>query len=387
MAQQLAGEGLSARPQRSKTGPNRYTPGPSLNPNCPVNQSPLYKLHSEAGAALRPPEEASPLLTYGAVPAEYAAANEGAILFDRTDRGLVQIDGSDAADVLHRILSNTVKDLEAGEGNRNLLLTGKGKIRFDFDMRRESEGFRLSTIPGGAPALLQAIDMFIFAEDVQLTDATEKHAPLFLGGPQADAILSALGLELPSALHQTCQTELDGTVVRVTRHAPFGLAGYSVDGGPALAPILWSRMLEGGAVPSGRVVSDILRVEACVALPGHDIDENIYPQEARLEEAFNLSKGCYIGQEVVAKIDTYGGLNKRLYALKVSHDDPVPRGSKLSRWSEEKGEWRDLGVVTSWAYSFKQDTGQVLAYVKRRHQEPGTVFRIDEGPAEATLLE
>ena len=81
----------------------------------------------------------------------------------------------------------------------------------------------------------------------------------------------------------------------------------------------------------------------------------MYPQEARLESAFSLDKGCYIGQEVVAKIDTYGGLNKRLVALKVSHDDPVARGTRLFRLDE--GEWRDLGVVTSWAYSFVLDTG------------------------------
>ena len=352
-----------------------------------MNQSPLYNVHSEAGAALRPPEEASPLLTYGAVPAEYEAANEGAVLFDRTDRGLVVLTGKDSADVLHRILANTVKELEPGEGNRNLLLTGKGKIRFDFDMGREQDGFRLSTIPGGAAGLLQALDMFVFAEDVQMTDATESHAPLFVSGPKASELLKAMGLDLPSTGYQTCQSELDGHTVRVTQLAPFGTDGFSVDGGPDLAPVLWARLVESGAVPSGRVVSDILRVEACVALPGTDIDENVYPQEARLEEAFSLSKGCYIGQEVVAKIDTYGGLNKRLCALKVSHDDPIPRGSKLSRWSEQKGEWRDLGIVTSWAYSFKQDTGQILAYIKRRNQEPGTVFRIDEGPAEATLLE
>ncbi|MFT7486629.1 MAG: glycine cleavage system aminomethyltransferase T, partial [Candidatus Paceibacteria bacterium] len=82
----------------------------------------------------------------------------------------------------------------------------------------------------------------------------------------------------------------------------------------------------------------------------------------------------------------YGGVNKLLCALSVSHSDPVPRGARLHRWSEEKQQWRDLGMVTSWAYSFEHDTGQVLAYIKRRHQEPGTVFRLEEGPSEATLL-
>ena len=78
----------------------------------------------------------------------------------------------------------------------------------------------------------------------------------------------------------------------------------------------------------------------------------------------------------MAKIDTYGGLNKRLVALRISHDDPVARGTRLFR--DDEGEWRDLGVVTSWAYSFVLDTGLVLAYVKRRHQAPGTVFRVGD---------
>ena len=120
------------------------------------------------------------------------------------------------------------------------------------------------------------------------------------------------------------------------------------------------------------------------AEPGVDVDENVYPQEARLEDAFSLTKGCYIGQEVVAKIDTYGGLNKRLVALRISHDDPVARGTRLLRLDE--GEWRDLGVVTSWAYSFVLDTGLVLAYVKRRHQKIGTEFRVGDGPASAVIV-
>ncbi len=116
-------------------------------------------------------------------------------------------------------------------------------------------------------------------------------------------------------------------------------------------------------------------------MSGVDIDENVYPQEAGLEGAFALDKGCYIGQEVVAKIDTYGGLNKRLLVLRVDHSDPVARGTRLMR--EDEGERRELGLVTSWAYSFALDGGLVLAYVKRRHQEPGTVFDLADERGQA----
>jgi len=165
------------------------------------------------------------------------------------------------------------------------------------------------------------------------------------------------------------------------------LPAWRLDAGPKGAAILWEALVDAGARPAGRVVWDSLRAEVGVAQPGEDIDENIYPQEARLENAFSLEKGCYIGQEVVAKIDTYGGLNKLLCLLRVDHDDPVARGTRLHRQDPDSKEWRDLGVATTWAYSFALDCGVVLAFVKRKHQEPGTEFRLGEGPGRATLVE
>jgi folate-binding protein YgfZ len=353
-----------------------------------VNRNLLYNLHEASGAMLRPVDEPLPVLAYGDVPGEYEAATQGAVIFDETERGLVQVSGSDAMDFLQRLLANEVLPVEVGSGNRNLLLTGKGKVRFDFDLERTDDGFRLSTPPGGAAGLLQGLDMYLFDEDVKLTDASESYAPMLLSGPESTGLLEGLFEELPGEDHQTTTVDLDGERVRVTRVAPYGgSSSYRLEGGPEIAQALWTTIVARGARPSGRIVSDILRVEAIRGLWGEDIGEDVYPQEARLEEAFNLSKGCYIGQEVVAKIDTYGGINKKLCALGVSHNDPVPAGTRLMRFDEERDEWRDLGVVTSWAYSFKQDSGQVLGYVKRRHQDPGTIFRLGEGPGEATLIE
>ena len=135
--------------------------------------------------------------------------------------------------------------------------------------------------------------------------------------------------------------------------------------------------------PAASSCATFLRVEAGAALAGEDIDDNVYPQEARLEDAFSLDKGCYIGQEVVAKIDTYGGLNKRLVALRLANDEPVPRGTPVV--SNEDGEERELGLVTSWAYSFVLDTGLALAYLKKRHQDPGMRFRV--GDTEGEIVE
>lgn len=354
-----------------------------------MKTSPLLALHEAGGARFAPPGPASTtLLTYGDVPAEYAAGNDGALLFDACEREAVDVSGSEAEAFLHRITSNAVKGLAPGQGSRNLLLTSKGKVKHDFDLERHEEGFRLSTPPGQAAGLTTDLDMFLFTEDVTVVDASETHAPIELCGPRAPQVLeSVFGSPPPLEPHVSQRVSFTGREVRITHLPVAGSPGWRIDGGPALAAPLWEALVAAGAQPGGLVASDCLRIEAGAALWGHDIDDSVYPQEARLESGFSLDKGCYIGQEVVAKIDTYGGLNKCLFALRVDHDDPVAAGTRLYRQDPDTGEWRDLGVVTSWAYSFVLDTGLVLGYVKRKHQEPGTVFRLGDGPATARLVE
>jgi folate-binding protein YgfZ len=344
-----------------------------------VQNSPLLPQHQAAGGRLA----GDVLLTYGDVPVEYQAAHEGAALFDVASRGAVEVVGPEAEAFLHRLTANAVKGLPIGGGNASLLLTGKGKVQQTFELdRSEQERYRLSTGPGCAEPLRAALDMYHFAEELELRDATDEHAPLELCGPDSIAIAEAvLGAPLPEELHT--HVELDG--VRAARLPVAGHGGVRLDPGAGGVVSLWARLVEAGARPAGMVVRDSLRAEAGAAEWGRDVDENVYPQEARLDAAFSLEKGCYVGQEVVAKIDTYGGLNKRLELLRVDHDDPVTPGTRLMR--QDGGEWRDLGVTTTWAYSFALDGGVVLGYVKRKHQQEGTTFRLGDGPGTATIVE
>ncbi len=325
------------------------------------------------------------LLTYGDVPAEYRAGCEGAALFDRTDRGSIDVVGAEAAPFLHRLLANTVRTLKSGEGNRNMLLSSRGKVLAIFDLQQAADRVRLSTEPEAAAGLIGALDTYLFAEKVKLVERSKDSAALDLAGPKAREIAqSLLGAELPARDHAWIDVDFEGTPVRASTQIVAGSPGVRLDGGPAIAMHLWDALVQRGATPAGLAAEDCLRAESSWAQPGVDIDENVYPQEARLERAFSLTKGCYIGQEVVAKIDTYGGLNKRLVALRVSNDEPLARGTRLSRLDD--GEWRDLGVVTTWAWSFVLDAALALAFVKRRHQAPGTEFRVGEGPTTATVV-
>jgi len=350
-----------------------------------LDSSPLLHEHELAGARL---QAGAPhrVLTYGDVQAEYRAAQEGAALFDETDRGRLDVSGPEAGAFLQRLLANDVRAVAVGTGQRNLLLDAKGKILFDFELYRvEDARFVLSVPPGRAAALRAALERYQFSEKLDFADQSATYAPLTLIGPRSDALLKqVLGCDAPDAEYHWSVGNFGGAPLIAARTRFAGSRAIRLVATPEQAPPLWSALRSAGAAASGIVVRDILRVEAGVALWGEDVDEGVYPQEARWEDAFSLTKGCYIGQEVVAKIDTYGGLNKRLVVLKVSHDDPVARGTRLLR--EDQGEWRDLGVVTSWAYSFVLDTGAVLAYVKRRHQAVGTEFRLGDGPASASIV-
>lgn len=369
-----------------------------------MKSSTLIKQLAERGARITTGPIGETLLTFGDVPGEYRAATQAAVVFDQTDRGLVTVSGKDATDFLHRITANRIKGLEPGCGNANLLLTGKGKVveMFDLTFIGPDEGYLLSTPPGRAASLKTALDMYLFTEDVELGDETERHAPLVVIGPKANTCalraLAALGGDsiLESDLevltdHSSKDLALRGSTLRITSLPTAGRSGlrmelFGLEGAALVSATreLWQAVTQAGATPGGLALFDILRAEACIPAFGIDIDDTIYPQEARLEPAFSLEKGCYIGQEVVAKIDTYGGLNKRLCALQTG-DDPIPRGTRLWREDPERG-WRDLGIVTTWAWSFALDTGLALAYVKRRHQDPGAEFHLAPEGAEPETI-
>jgi len=351
----------------------------------PLNESILLEQHEAAGARLSPHGAATPVLSFGDVPGEYRAGIESAALFDESQRGLLRLGGRDQRSFLHRLLANRVRELAPGQGNANLLLSSKGKVLFDFELWVEAEATWLSCAPGRAAALAAALDVYLFSEDVKIEDRSAQSAPLTLCGPQAGRLLEELlGQAVPEELGSHAALRFGEAPLRVARCAVAGSAGWLLDAGPAATPALWKALCAAGARPVGLAARDSLRVEAGAATFGVDVDENVYPQEARLERSFSLDKGCYIGQEVVAKIDTYGGLNKRLVGLKLSGDEPVARGTPLSR--EEDGEWRELGLLTSWAWSFALDAPLGLGYAKRRHQDVGLQLRVGAGPQTAEIV-
>ncbi|HPF15275.1 MAG: aminomethyl transferase family protein [Planctomycetes bacterium] len=346
----------------------------------------LAPLHTAQGARLAPPGAPLPVLTHGDVPGEYRAAIEGCALFDRSNLGSLRIEGAEAAGFLNRILAGDVRHLEEGSIERCMLLSPKGKVLHLFELERDASGFTATTPEGGAVALLQALDGYHFGEAITWRDTSSEWAYLELLGPKA---LEYLAAQWDGPLPTQPNTWSEGALGTHRVHAQAipvaGRPGLRLRVSHEAVEPVWRSLIASGCTPCGLVAYDSLRAETVWGLWGVDVDDSIYPQEARLEDAFSLTKGCYIGQEVVAKIDTYGGLNKRLMLLTVDSDDPIPAGTRLLQVEAE--EIRDLGVVTSWAYSFALDRGVVLAYVKRKHQTPETCFQLGDSGHSATIAD
>lgn len=321
---------------------------------------------------------------FGDPAGELEALSLGCALLDETDLGALRAAGPDATDFLQRVLAGDVRGLAAGEIRRNLLLSAKGKVRGLFELARlSSDELLLLCPPGGAASLRAALDAYLFAEELELLDTSAEHAPLALVGPLAEATFASAFPGLPPPPDgRVARCEQGSVALLVLHRRRHGAPGFLIDGGPAAAAELWRALRAAGARPCGRQAREVHRIAAGAALPGLDVDDSRYPQEARLEDAFSLAKGCYVGQEVVAKIDTYGGLHRRLVVLE-SESAQLAVGSAL--FELESGERREIGEVSSSAPR-PQGGSLALAYVKLEHEGPGTRLAVGEEGSEARVI-
>jgi folate-binding protein YgfZ len=344
--------------------------------------SPLAKQVGDAGAVFE--EDAGWLMAahFGDPNAEYRLACADAVVFDVSNWGKVEVSGADAASFLHNLSTNDVLRLPPGSGCEAFLPTGQARIvahgliyRLRSPEGRES--FWLDLAPGHAENVLKHLDHYLIAEQVELADWTREFAQLHLAGAQAHAVLGrALGAPPPALGHLQHTLALFGGSVpcQVRRHDPLGLPGYDLVCPAGGGPTVWQRLREAGATPAGLQGYHVLRVEAGTPLYGIDIDETNLPQEVgRTDQAVSLTKGCYIGQETIARIRTYGHVNRSLVGLRLAAEGAAPRGARVLRHGKE------VGAVTSSAVSPRLGAPVALAYVRRGNEEPGTVLEVESG--------
>ena len=306
---------------------------------------------------------------FGDAAAEYRALREGAALIDLGFRTVVRASGADRATFLQGMLSNDVAALRVGEGCPALLLTIQGRVVADVRVAVTDEALLLDVDVRARDALVEALERLIVADEVELLSPEAAVALVGLEGPSAERLV---GQGLAPYAHR--ETEVAGVPVHVMRASEVGGPGFVLRVAAERAPVLWDALVAHGARPCGMDPLEGRRVEVGVPRLGLDMDLTTLALEVPVEEALSATKGCYLGQEVVARGTARGHVNRKLVGLLI--EGPVPAGGRpLVR------DGKDVGRLTTVAYSFGLDAPAALGFVRREHWDPGTELRVQHGHA------
>jgi folate-binding protein YgfZ len=311
----------------------------------------------------------------------------GCALVDRSERGKLALTGAGAVEFLNGQITNELADLSPGEGRYAAFLTNKGKMLGDLRVLAAGEGgsveeLLLDTERVALQALFDMIRRYKIGYEVELHKRTLQSALLSLIGPRAATVLAdALGdaaTDLPQTEHSHVASALAGRPVRVIATAAAGLDVLcaSEDRDAVLAALLAA-----GAVAVGEQAAEALRVERGVPRYGVDLDDGTIPQEAGLNErAVSFTKGCYVGQETVARLFYKGKPNRHLRGLRISE----PAHAATPGEELHLGE-RAVGRLGSVALSPMH--GLIGLALVRREASPGDVLTVGAKGARATVVE
>jgi folate-binding protein YgfZ len=290
------------------------------------------------------------------VASEYDLLREDAGALERR-RGKLVLEGGEAASFLQGQVTNDVEGLAPGTGCYALLLNHKGKVRFDMRLLRGPDWIWVDCAKGALPVLDHTIRTYGIGRDIRVRDVTDERSVVSVIGPKARA---ALGVEVPDEEHAF--VEEDGVLYVATDLGVDVIGAAAAPGVPAVS----------------EEAAELVRIESGRPRFGLDFDGDTIPQEAGLNErAVSFTKGCYVGQETVARLHYKGKPNRHLRGLRLS--EPAERGAEL-----RLGE-RVVGTLGSAAVSPVH--GPIALALVRREAEPGATLAVGDGATTAEVVE
>ena len=337
------------------------------------NQLPLHDVHRERKASFGEIDGWQVPLHYGDPAAEYRAMRAGAGVIDRSMLGKVTVTGRDRQAFLQGMLTNDVKGLTAGKGTGAAFLDALGKVVVLLSVYALDDRLLIELPPSFTEKTLERLDHFLISEKVYFEAADSAFAIIAVQGPATGDLLSRLaGQTLALAPYEHVEVVIAGEPVRVIHRREGGVAGFHCWTAAAHGAALWAAIAD-VAVPVGMEALDTLRVEAGIPWYGRDVDETLIFPETRLEQLVSFTKGCYIGQEVVARVKYRGHINRGLAGLVLEGNRIPAAGARVV------AEGKDIGRVTSAVRSYALGQPIALGYVRREHFEPGSPVDVDDG--------
>ena len=330
------------------------------------------------------------VLAYGDVQLEYDALRSSAIVVDRSHRGRMRFFGDKAGEALTGLVTNDVLAIQPGHGQFGAALSAKGRIVADLRILAMPGSYLVDAAPRAWPGFVGMVKKYVNPRLSGYRD--ESHAIRDLGvfGPTARrvvALVSGIAEELLGGLatYDHLGVAIDDTAVTVMRSPDAGVEGYEL-----LVPFesfgrIWDAVIAAGATPAGLGTWEIARVEAGRPEWGIDVDDSTIPQEANFDEldAISYTKGCYIGQEVVARVHFRGHVNRHLRGLRSAALEGPPTGAQLIDASGNH-----VGDIRSSVSSPR--LGGIALGMLRREIAPGTSLTAKweggEGRVDVTVL-
>jgi tRNA-modifying protein YgfZ len=304
--------------------------------------------------------------------AQYRQLREECGLLDRSGRGKLLVSGPDAAEYLQGQLTSDVEALEPGEGQYSALLDRKGHMQADMRvLRPAAEEILLDTEPEALAAARRHLEMYSIGREVKVADVSEERAILSLIGPRAVEVAGSAALP-----ENACEEA--GAVAGIACLAVGTRAGVDLIVAVTDAERLRDALLAAGAVEVAAAAAEILRIESGVPRFGAEMGRETMPAEAGIvEQVVSFTKGCYIGQETVARLHYKGRPNRHLRGLRLSA--PAEPGAALRLGEKEVGKLGGSAVSPAF--------GPIGLAILRREAEPGVELAVGEDGVTARVVD
>ncbi len=304
-------------------------------------------------------------------PSIYEAAHKTAVIVDRSDLGMLKFTGETRLDLIHRMSTQAVNGLRPGEGIATILTTDIGRIIDRLILYASSDTVYTLTSENNSDHIARYLMRFVFFnDDFHIEDISAQTSIYAVYGPQAAIILGEqVGFpEVEIPMHHWREAEISGVTAYLHRTDPINEYGFFIMCETAVANTLQQFLHQTGLVPADEAAFDLLRIEAGLPRFNHELSQEYIPLEAGLWDDVSFTKGCYIGQEIIARMESRGKLAKRLTIL--NSDNPLEPGAKIT------AAGKNVGTITSAAVG--PQGVLALGYVRTAVLDNGTELSVGE---------
>ena len=362
--------------RRRLLDPARKKPnGGGASVRSSMRELPLRPYHEFGGAMFRAEAGWNVPAEYSSMEAEVRAVRTAAGVIDLSDRSKLELRGSERVPFLDGLVTADIKILAPGTSAYALLLNEKSRVLGELRVYAFPDSLVLDIEAGQADRVLKILEKARVSDDVEFRDVGLT-GHLGIDGPAAAGVVTnaarvdVRGLGVEAFVNVAIDKRREGHIVRVR---PTGENGFQVWAPEASLAEMWQAALRSGAAPVGRDAYEVLRIEAGIPRFGAEMNEGTLALEVAPPSALSFTKGCYIGQEVVARGTYVGQIRRKLMGLRVEADIPPVRGDRVS-----KGD-REVGFITSGAWSPTLGWNIALALLRIDEVGPSDSLFIDRG--------